>query len=409
MYRKIIPLVLFIVAGSAISSLAQGSLPDLGIQVEKNLAVGIVKSIDEKKVVLETKDGMLDVIILSMTEFKRLPPDNLSLKAATASTFSDIEIGDRTLVIGKISFDKKNITTKTLYLVKNSELKAIQDKQRQDWRTRGIAGKVSAVDPATKEITVEIRGITGNASAVKVSAKPNVKYLRYAENSVKYQDAVESDFTAVQAGDMLQALGDRSEDQLSFKAEQVLTGAFVTVAGPVKSVDIEKNEVTVTDLKTKSDVTIAIKSDSLLKKFPEETAQQLARVQMMMKMRAAGITPPSGGAQSGEQKQPSRQPDGAQGERRGGGIGQGGMRGGDINEMINGFPTITLGDLKPGDMIAASSPKGKNPNSLTAIKLLAGVEPFLTAPQMPTGRSGARGRGSVEGGLTIPGLDGPDF
>ena len=428
MYRKFIPLTLVVLLALCVSVFAQGKLPDLGIQKEKNLAVGVVKSVEEKKVVLETKDGMLDVILISQTTYKRMSPDKLSLKAAQDATFADVAVGDRVLVTGKISFDSKNIITKTVYLVKGADIKAIEDKEKREWQTRGVTGRVKAVDAVAKEITVEMRGITGSVTTLKVTPKEQIKYLRYSPTSVKYRDAVASEFTTIQAGDMLRALGDRSADQQSFKAEQILTGAFVTVSGTVKAIDAEKNEITITDLKTKKDVTIAVNDDSLLKKFPLETAERLARMQLMMKMRASGVQPPrarnrSGATQTGgkEESKNTKSTDakkrgeagertGARrggGQRRGGRAGRRGMRGGDINEMINRFPTIKVTDLKVGDMIAASSPKGKDPNRLTAIKLLAGVEPFVKAAQIPT-RRGGRG-GSRGSGLTIPGLDGPSF
>ncbi len=372
----------------------QAEMPDLGIRKDQNLAVGVVKIVGDEKIVLETKDGVIDVILLSVTNYKRLPPDNISLKAATDASLSEIGTGDRVLVTGKISEDSSNILTKTVYLVKSSDLKAQQEKERQEWITRGINGRIITVDIEKKEIDVEMRGITGLATTVKLTPKEDAVFLRYSESSVKYQDAVESRLADIQPGDMLRAIGDRSEDQKTFSAERILTGAFLTVAGTVKSIDEDRNEVTITDLKTKSDVTIIVNKDSLLKKFPEEIAQRLARAQMMG-MQGGRVRPPGGGNQP---------PAGGAREGRGG-LG-GGMRGGDINEMLNRFPTIKVSDLKAGDMIAASSPKGKNPNRLTAIKLLAGVEPFLKAPQMPAGR---RGRGSTEGGISIPGLDGADF
>ncbi|MEZ5344039.1 MAG: hypothetical protein R2681_00660 [Pyrinomonadaceae bacterium] len=398
MTMKFIPyfftaLMLFCAAVSA-----QNNLPDLGIQ--KELAVGIVKSVGEEKIVLETKDGMLDVLIVQATTYKRLPPDNLSLKAATDAKFTDVANGDRILVTGKVSDDKKNIITKTVYLVKDSDLKAQQEKERQEWTTRGISGRVSSTDPATKEITVEMRGITGTVTNVKVTPKEDVKYLRYSSKSVKFQDAVVSDFASIQVGDMVRALGDRSADQTSLKAEQILTGAFVTVAGTVKSIDVDKNEVTITDLKTNEDVTIAVNNDSLLKKFPTEIAERMAGAQMM------GM---QGGGQGngGNQPRPTGQSRPGNGEGRPDGAGPRRGMGGDLNEMLNRFPTIGVSDLKVGDMLAASSPKGDDPKHLTAIKLLAGVEPFLRMAQMSSGRTG--GRGGVGGSLQIPGLDGVDF
>jgi hypothetical protein len=80
------------------------------------------------------------------------------------------------------------------------------------------------------------------------------------------------------------------------------------------------------------------------------------------------------------------------------------MRGaGGIDDMLERFPTITVADLKVGEMIAFSSTKNANPQRVTAIKLLSGVEPFLKAPQS-AGNSG--GRRGAESGFSIPGLDG---
>ncbi len=48
--------------------------------------------------------------------------------------------------------------------------------------------------------------------------------------------------------------------------------------------------------------------------------------------------------------------------------------------MLDRTPKMTLADLKPGDAIIVSSTEGTAPNQITAITLVAGVEPILTAP-----------------------------
>ncbi len=402
-----------LVMSLGVNTFGQDSLPDIGIQ--ENLALGVVKVTGDQKIVIATKDGAIDAVIVSETAFKRLPPDNLSLKAATDSKLSDISVGDRVLVVGKVSGDKKTMLTKSIYLVKGSDIQAKLDKEREEWQTRGISGRVTEVDPQTKVIMVEIRGITGQATTIKLSPKDKIKYLRYSPQSIKYSDAVESDISKIQKDDMLRALGDKSEDGTTFKAEQVLTGAFVTVAGKVKSVDAAKNEVTITDQATQKDVTITVTNASLLKKFPEETAQMMAMMMMRQQGGGSGVQPPNGGRggnrPAGDRSAGDR-PAGNRPERQGGGEGRGrGGRGNmDINEMLNRFPTISVADLKIGEMIAVSSPKGNDPTRLTAIKLLAGVEPFLQMQQAAAAAGGRRGgRGGVSGGLTIPGLDNIDF
>lgn len=378
------------------TAFGQNGLPDIGIQ--GNLALGVVKTKGTEKIVVETKDGTIDSVLVSTTKFKKLPPDNLSLKAATDSSLDELSAGDRVLLTGTVSADKKSIITTGVYLVKGSDLAEQQAKQRAEWQRRGINGRVSAVDPATGEITVETRGITGNASSLKVTAKEGAKILRYSPESPRYADAVPGNLSEIREDDMIQALGDRSEDGTSFAAEEIITGAFHTVAGTVKSVDVAKNEVVITDLKTKEELTIVIRSSSLLKRFPEEIAQRMARFQMM---RASGAAPPTGGRPAGQGRP---QQAGAEGERPG--PGGGGMRG-DINDMLNRFPTITAADLKEGDIVAVSSPKGEDGKRHVAIKLLAGVEPFIMMAQAAAG--GRRGGQGVSGGLNIPGLDSVEF
>ena len=86
--------------------------------------------------------------------------------------------------------------------------------------------------------------------------------------------------------------------------------------------------------------------------------------------------------------------------------GFGGGRSGGIDDMLERFPNITTADLKPGDMIAFSSTKNSNIDRIKAIKLLAGVEPFLRMAQASNGNQRSQG---VSGNFTIPGLDGVGF
>jgi hypothetical protein len=64
----------------------------------------------------------------------------------------------------------------------------------------------------------------------------------------------------------------------------------------------------------------------------------------------------------------------------GGGGRMGGGRGGDFSQMVERMPVFSLSELKPGDAIIVASSVGPDPNRITAITLLAGVEPLLTAP-----------------------------
>jgi hypothetical protein len=67
-------------------------------------------------------------------------------------------------------------------------------------------------------------------------------------------------------------------------------------------------------------------------------------------------------------------------------------RGGDMQQMLEHMPAIKLEDLKAGDAIIVSSTEGTDPGQVTAITLVAGVEPILTAA--PGGSQRARMLGS---------------
>ena len=51
--------------------------------------------------------------------------------------------------------------------------------------------------------------------------------------------------------------------------------------------------------------------------------------------------------------------------------------GGSMADLLERFPTISVGDLKVGDTILLSSLAGADPTQLTAIQVVSGVEPLL--------------------------------
>jgi hypothetical protein len=360
---------------------------DVGIS--KTYAGGEVKAVENGKIVLQTKDGAIDVLLAAATEYKRVSAENPSLKTAVAAALSDIGAGDKLLVTGTVSGDKKQIPAKVVYLMSKADIAQKLSKEAEEWQKRGIVGRATKVDFQTNQVTISVRGMTGETEVV-VSPKDSAKFLRYAPDSIRYSEAKSSNIREIFVGDIVRALGDRSQDGASFQAEQILSGAFQTVGGTIKSVDAAKNEIVIENIQTKKDVTIVVGNVSTLKKFPAEMAQRMAQMQMM---RANGIQPPGGQQQSAP---------------NGGRPGGGGMRGGDINDMFERLPAVSVAELKPGEMIAVSSTKNDNPQRITAIRLLAGVEPFLRMPQAAGGR-GRGGQGGQDSSFSIPGLDGADF
>ena len=372
--------------------------------VKPSVVTGDVVSVSDKRLVLNAKSGPVNVALTDKTEFKRVSPENPSLKTATAAALTEIGVGDKLMVTGILAADGKSIPARAVYLMTKSDISQKNAKEAEQWRIRGIAGKVVSVNQQTNQINVEIRSLMGSTN-LTLTPKADAAFLRYAQDSERFDEAKPSNLGEVKAGDMLRAMGDKSTDGTGFAAEKVLTGAFQTVAGTVVSIDAARNEVVIKNLQTKKDVTIMVSDTSVLKKFPAEMAERMAGFQGG----AGGARPVGQGAgarPAGQGQTPGGQGQMPSGAGRGG---FGGARGGGgIDEMLDRFPTITAADLKAGDMIAVSSTKNGNMDRIRAIKLLAGVEPFLRLAQAGNGGGPQRGQG-VQGGFSIPGLDGVGF
>ena len=406
MSRSIFAIAIVAILGAVSGVFAQGA-------PKPSVVTGDVVSVSDSKIVLKTKDGDIEAALSASTEYKRVPPDNPSLKAAVASQLSDISAGDKLLVTGVFGDDKKVLPARAVYLMSKSDIAQKNAKETERWATRGISGRVASVSPSTNQVTIEVRGLM-NSTSVVVTPKSDAIFKRYKQDSVKYSEAVESTIADIKQGDMLRAVGDRGTEGTTFTAEEILTGAFQTVAGTVKSIDTTTNEVVVTQAGTNTDVTIAITPNSAVKRFPEEMAQRMAGMGAMGGGAAGqpsqgGIRPaggaPAGGQPGGQGQRPAGLGPGGPGR----GMGGGGARGG-IDDMFERFPVISISDLKPGDVIAVSSSKNGGSQKINAIKLLAGVGPFLQAAQMQAAAQGGRGRGGAGGQtFSIPGLDGFDF
>ena len=157
--------------------------------------------------------------------------------------------------------------------------------------------------------------------------------------------------------------GAKSADGSSIAADELVTGTFHNYSGLITAVDAAAGTVTLKDLSTKKMVTVAITSNSDLRRIPAAMAQRIAA---QMKGGVAGA-----GARSGAPAKTAA-PEDAEGGARRAGMG--------LSQMLSRLPTETLGGLKTGDavMIVGTSPSGVSEKS-SAVTLLAGVDAILTA------------------------------
>jgi hypothetical protein len=362
-------------------------------------AVGEVKSIDAtaKQLTIKTDAGsMVSVSLSDKTTYKKLAPGETTLTNATDVTFADIAEGDRVMARGNVAADMKSVPALMIVVMTKGDLAKKAEAERAEWRRRGILGVITALKPETKEITIAHRTLAGTQSVV-IPVTDKTEMFRYAPDSIKFTDAKASQFGELKVGDQLRALGDRTEDPLRFNPQKVVTGSFRTVGGVVTAIDAATGEIKINELEKKTPLTIVIKQDAVLRRFPAEFG-------MGMRPGGAGAGAPAGGGQQAQGNGAQR----PQGGGPGGPGGPGGRPGFNINDMLERLPTISIADVKVGDTIIVSSTQGVDPTRLTAISLVAGADTLLAmlaprpqAGQAPNPAAGLGGSG-ISFGIGLP-------
>jgi hypothetical protein len=359
--------------------------------------IGSIKSISGNSLTLSTDAGATyNVSVEDSAKILRIEPGAKDLKNASPLQLPDLQVGDRILVMGKVSDDGHSIAATSVIVMKKADVASKQEHDRQDWQRRGVGGLVSAVDLSSGTITISARA-AGGARSVAIHISKDTILRRYAPDSVNFDDAKPSSIDQIKPGDQVLARGTRSADGSELTAEEIVSGAFRNIAGTITSINSASNTLSVMDLISKKPVDVKITADSQLRKLPPQMAQ-------LMATRLKGAQPGSSGAGSGPDAngRPSgdRQAAGAGGSGSGaatasrspsasgatqsdagggGGRGGRGAGGGDLQQILNRVPRATLSDLQKGDAVMIVSTSGNASGAVTAITLLGGVEPILEA------------------------------
>ncbi|MDT4953938.1 MAG: hypothetical protein QOJ02_2076 [Acidobacteriota bacterium] len=388
--------------------------------VTANRVIGEVTAIDAtaKQVTVKSDSALLVVVILDdKSLYLRTRPGATTLEGATTITLADIRIGDRIYARGTVAQDQKSIATRQLVVMTKADIAEKQDREREEWRRRGVVGTVSALNPQTKEITLQVRSFAGAQPVTIAAGAGNVKFRRYAPDSVRFADAKPSSLGEIKIGDQLRAKGEKSEDGTRFTPEEIVTGSFRSIRGSVLSVDPQLGEIKVKDMTTGQTVTVVISKESMARRLPAEFVQRMAmRGQRTGEAAAGNAGDAAGNAQgtaAGSQQRPQgeggfrRRPEGAAAAdgAEGAGMGGGRRRGGgpDMQEMLERMPAVTVAELKPGEIVIVSSTVGADPARATAIALVTGVEALLQ--QVPAGQRGRAGGQGTSLGLPSGALD----
>jgi hypothetical protein len=332
--------------------------------------VGEVTAVAADSITVRTDDGSVATVTTSVkTVILRSRPGATSLADATPIAVSEIAQGDRLLARAGAAPDGKSFIAQRLVVMKRVDLEAKREQEQAEWRRRGIGGVVTALDPATRQFTVRVRGGNGGQAASTVivpTAEAQVAFRRYAPDSVAFSDARAGSFADLTVGDQVRILGRRSDDGGTVVPEQIVSGAFRTLQGQIAAVDVDRSELT---LKT----TLEAGRSSAVK----ITVGPRALVRRLTGGLGGG-PPTQGSAREG-------------GDRREGG----GMRRGGLDEIFERLPASTLAEFKSGEETAVLGTRSADPTHMTAMKVLGGLP--AAQPSRSGERGGRRGGGGIEG------------
>src|SRR5216684_3447301 len=234
--------------------------------------IGQVKSIytAAKQMVVQTDSGaQVNVGLSDKTVYKRLPPGETTLAKATDISLTDVGEGDRVYARGRVAADQKSVPALQLIVMSKGDIAKKREAELAEWRRPGVRGVVASVNAPAKEFSVTSRSLMGVQQTVVVSLSDKVDMMRYSPDSIKFSDAKPSSFDELKTGDQIRAVGERSADGTHVKADRILSDPHRIVGGTVTAIDVATGEVKINDLQTKKPLTVVIKRDTVLRRFPE--------------------------------------------------------------------------------------------------------------------------------------------
>jgi hypothetical protein len=350
-------------------------------------AVGTIKAITEDRITLATDSGAeLSITVPDGAHILRVEPGQTDLKSATPVQLSDLQIGDRIFARGQAAADGKSLVATVVILMKKGDIEQKRESEEEQWQ-HGVGGIVSNIDPSAGTITTSSNGF-GGLKTITIHTTNKTDFRRYAPSSIRFADAKPSSIAEIAPGDQVRARGTRSADGGSIDANAVVSGSFRNIAGTISSVDVNSNSIVVMDLIAKSPVTVTFTDGSQLRQLPEPIAQRIA-----MRLKGAAMGGSAGAAQGdrGNAQNAAAQSGapnsaGAPVSNRTGPGGPGSARGAngppDFQQILSRMPATSLAELQKGKAVMIVASHGADPRSVTAITLVAGVEPILeAAPQ----------------------------
>lgn len=351
--------------------------------------IGEVINIDlsSRQIQVKKNDGStLIVIFADNTVFSRVPPGEQTLKEAIKISPSEINKDDRLYARGVFSEDSRSVTARSVIIMAQTDILLKQERERSEWRKRGIAGKVTAISLPTQEITLLVSTREGKKSITIEANSSSVRFRRYAPDSIKFDNTIPSSFSELKVGDQLRSLGERSADGARFKPEEIVFGSFRTLGGTVTAISNQTGEITINPVSGGQPLIVTVGENSMMRRILPEVASAIVR---QVTNTAASKTTPKAVSSTATPV-----------------VGNSVAKtSGDLQEDIERSPILNLAELKAGDMVLITTGNINQAMPVKAAVFLSGVESVLSLFK-PQPNAKNTSRTNLNTGLPLNALDG---
>lgn len=332
--------------------------------------VGEVTAVDKaaNQVTIKSDTGeSITILTNEGSAVLRLPAGETSAQKATKITLADISVGDRLFARGAVATGGKSVAASQVVVSGAAVATGPAQGQRQPARNRGLNGRITALNPDKKEISVQSRSREGVGTTM-IQVSDGTRFFRYAPDSLDIKDASRSSFAGLKVGDQLRALGETNEDGTRFTADEIISGLISRAGGQVVAMNPGANELTIKNTQTGQTMTVAVGSRSVLRRISAADAASFAASRPAPPNRPD--RPAASPASAAQPERPRERRERPAGEERRPRPGRG------FQEIIESLPAIKVSDLKKGDTVFVSGTQS-DPSRMTAIMLITGDPTFI--------------------------------
>src|SRR5271168_4453202 len=198
--------------------------------------LGTVQTLSGNNITVKNDAGAtMQVTVEDNARLLRVEPGQKTLAGASPFSLSDLQAGDRVMARGAANPDGKSLAASMLVAIKGADIAQKQEHEREDWQKNGTGGLVKAVDATAG--TVTISNGTGGSRTLVIHVTASTIIRRYAPGSVRFDQAIKSSLDQIKPGDQLRARGPKNDDGTTLEAEEIVSGSFSNLAGPIQAVN----------------------------------------------------------------------------------------------------------------------------------------------------------------------------